>query len=230
MLRRLAGLAQPRWTPLHVGRRGIFIQTAPTPNPDCQKYFNQNFHFFEDGRVADFPTATSAFRSPLARQLFQVDGVKSVFIAEDYLSICRDSRIDWDEINPKVYSAITQWYHSGEPLFTEDAIEEEDTKHLPEDSEAVLAIKELLASRIRPMVQRDGGNIRFVKFDEEEGVVYVKMQGACKSCPSSTNTLKGGIERMLLHYVPEVTELREWKDPEEEEEGSEGTCSTHSAN
>jgi Fe-S cluster biogenesis protein NfuA len=193
--------------PLTLAARGMFIKTATTPNPDSLKFYSLDLTFLNEGKVLDFPGPHAAQKSPLARDLFEVAGVKGVFIADDYITVTKKEDAEWRDLNSKVFGVITNWKQSGKPLVDESAETSDDCTPSAEDSEVVLAIKELLESRIKPMVQRDGGNIRYVGF--EDGIAYVQLQGACSTCPSSTNTLKGGIERMLMHWVPEVEEVRE---------------------
>jgi Fe-S cluster biogenesis protein NfuA len=187
--------------------RSVFIKTATTPNPECLKFYSIDLTFLDEGKTLDFPTARTAYKSPLAKSLFEVEGVKGVFIADDYVTVTKEEELEWNQLSGHIFSAIANWKQSGEPLVDEDAEADTDCQPLPDDDEVVLAIKELLEARIKPMVQRDGGNIRYIGF--EEGIVYLQLQGACSTCPSSTNTLKGGIERMMMHWIPEVEEVTE---------------------
>lgn len=161
-------------------------------------------------QTMDFSSIRYATVSPLATQLFQIDGVTRVFYGSDFISVTKEDGIEWNELKPEVLSVITEHYTRGQPLFTEDLDGEElyaDTKINEGDSEALQMVKEIIQARVRPFVQDDGGDIVLVEFDEEEGKVYVELKGSCAGCPSSSVTLKNGIENMLKHYVPEVKEV-----------------------
>ena len=175
----------------------MFIQTEPTPNPATLKFLPGRT-VLETG-TADFPDRDTAGRSPLASRLFAVDGVTRVFLGSDFITVAKPDETDWSVIKPMVLGAIMDHYTSGEATVaagTEAAIPS------GEDSEIVVQIKELLDTRVRPSVAGDGGDIIFRGF--EDGVVYLHMQGSCSGCPSSTATLKHGIENLLKYYVPEV--------------------------
>ena len=181
----------------------MFIQTESTPNPATLKFLPGQ-SVLEAG-TADFPSADAAAPSPLARRLFGVEGVTGVFLGSDFVTVTKGEGRDWDHLKAPVLGAIMEHFQSGAP-----AIEGEQTsghaEHTGEDAEIVGQIKELLDSRVRPAVAQDGGDITFHGFDR--GVVYLHMQGACAGCPSSTLTLKMGIENLLRHYIPEVVEVR----------------------
>ena len=183
----------------------MFIQTEATPNPDTVK-------FLPGLPVAgylgpfDFPDAASARASLLARALFQVDGVERVFLGSDFVSIGKAPGQDWKHVKPMVLAAIMDHYMAGLPVIDESAITAEDEiEYDGETSEIVKEIKELIETRVRPAVAQDGGDIIFHRFDPDTGIVHLSMRGACAGCPSSTQTLKMGIENMLRTYVPEVT-------------------------
>jgi Fe-S cluster biogenesis protein NfuA len=179
----------------------MFIQTENTPNPATLKFLpGQNV--MGEGAVADFPSAEQAARSPLARALFQVPDVSRVFFGSDFISITKRDG-DWKHLKPALLGVIMEHFTRGLPLI-EGAAEEVDENHYGEggDPDVIAQIKELIDTRVRPAVAQDGGDIIFRGF--EEGVVYLHMQGSCSGCPSSTATLKMGIENMLKHYVPEV--------------------------
>ena len=180
----------------------MFIQTESTPNPATLKFLpGRPVH--ETGRL-DYPDAAAAARSPLARRLFAIDGVAGVHLGTDFITITKAGP-EWQHLKPKVLGAIMEHYQSGEPAVEDDAA---PTDALPEDGDEVSAeIRELIETRVRPAVAQDGGDIVFERF--EDGVVYLQMRGSCSGCPSSTATLKHGIEQMLRHYVPEVTEVRQ---------------------
>jgi Fe-S cluster biogenesis protein NfuA len=178
----------------------MFIQTEDTPNPSTLKFIPGQI-VMSTG-TADFRTADTAGRSPLARTLFGVSGVDGVFLGSDFVSVTKAADAEWFSVKPAVLAAIMDHYTSGLP-----AIEEAEAVIAGEpDSEIVLQIKEILETRVRPAVAQDGGDIVFHDFDD--GVVYLEMHGSCSGCPSSTATLKAGIENMLRYYIPEVREVR----------------------
>ena len=182
----------------------MFIETEGTPNPATLKFL--------PGRevmgvgTADFATAVAADRSPLAADIFALPGVTRVFLGGDFITVTKSDAAGWQGLKPLVLGAIMEHFVAGRPVVLgEDAEPEEDT--LPEDAEIVAQIKELLDTRVRPAVAGDGGDIVFRGF--REGVVRLHMQGACSGCPSSSATLKHGIENMLKHYVPEVRRVEQ---------------------
>ena len=157
--------------------------------------------------TADFPSAETADKSPLASRIYGVEGVTGVFLGTDFVTITKADNVDWDHIKPALLGAIMEHFQSGQPVIAGDhAPASGHADHSGEDSEVVNQIKALLDSRVRPAVAQDGGDITFHGFDR--GVVYLHMQGACAGCPSSTLTLKMGIENLLRHYIPEGTEVR----------------------
>lgn len=182
----------------------MFIQTESTPNPATLKFLPGQT-VLEVG-TADFPSADTAAKSPLATRIYTVDGVTGVFFGNDFVTVTKADAVDWDHIKPAILGAIMEHYQSGQPVIEGEAVASGHAEHDGEDSEVVGQIKELLDSRVRPAVAQDGGDITFHGF--ERGVVYLHMQGACAGCPSSTLTLKMGIENLLRHYIPEVTEVR----------------------
>ena len=157
--------------------------------------------------TADFPTAEGSEASPLAQRLFAVEGVAGVFFGTDFVTITKAEATDWNHIKPAILGAIMEHFQSGQPVMAGDGNGASGhAEHSGEDGEIVGQIKELLDTRVRPAVAQDGGDITFHGFDR--GVVYLHMKGACAGCPSSTLTLKMGIENLLRHYIPEVTEVR----------------------
>ncbi len=183
----------------------MFIQTESTPNPATLKFLPGQT-VLEMG-TADFPSAEAAAKSPLAARVFAVEGVTGVFFGNDFVTVTKADATDWDHIKPAILGAIMEHYQSGQPVMEGDhAPASGHAEHTGADSQIVDQIKELLDSRVRPAVAQDGGDITFHGF--ERGVVYLHMQGACAGCPSSTLTLKMGIENLLRHYIPEVTEVR----------------------
>ncbi|MEM6738888.1 MAG: NifU family protein [Pseudomonadota bacterium] len=184
----------------------MFIQTETTPNPATLKFLPGQT-VLEAG-TADFPTTEAGEKSPLAARVFAVDGVTGVFFGTDFVTVTKTDAIEWDHIKPAILGAIMEHYQSGAPVMGGDgsAATGGHAEHDGEDAEIVNQIKVLLDSRVRPAVAQDGGDITFHGFDR--GVVYLHMQGACAGCPSSSLTLKMGIENLLRHYIPEVTEVR----------------------
>jgi len=156
---------------------------------------------------------TEIKKSPLARDLFKVEGVKGVFLGREFITITKRPEEVWNVLKPQIFSAILDWYSSGQPAVTAQAVEHiSDTAILETDDEVVATIKELMETRIRPAVQDDGGDIFLEGFDPETGIVKVRLAGSCVGCPSSTATLRGGVENMLKHYVPEVTGIQDVTD------------------
>ena len=181
----------------------MFIQTEQTPNPATLKFLPGR-SVMGDGGTASFASAEEAERSPLAERLFEVEGVTGVFFGSDFISVSKAEGQEWYLLKPAVLGVIMEHFVAGKDLLREA---QADGNAVAEtDSEVVSTIKELLDTRVRPAVAQDGGDIIFRGF--EDGVVLLHMQGACAGCPSSTATLKMGIENMLRHYVPEVTEVR----------------------
>ena len=178
----------------------MFIQTEETPNPSTLKFIPGQIVM--PSGTADFRTEESAGRSPLARALFTINGVDGVFLGSDFISVAKSPEADWFSVKPAVLAAIMDHYTSGLPIIEETAAKASGEA----DSEIVVQIKEILDTRVRPAVAQDGGDIVFHDFDE--GVVYLEMHGSCSGCPSSTATLKAGIENMLRYYIPEVREVR----------------------
>jgi Fe-S cluster biogenesis protein NfuA len=182
----------------------MFIETEGTPNPATLKFL--------PGRdvmgagTADFASLASAERSPLATALFDLPGVARVFLGGDFVTVTKNDQIDWPALKPQVLGTIMEHFVAGRPVI-EGAQAAADEDVLPEDSEIVAQIKELLETRVRPAVASDGGDIVFRGF--REGVVKLHMQGSCSGCPSSRATLKHGIENMLRHYVPEVVAVEQ---------------------
>ncbi len=180
----------------------MFIQTESTPNPATLKFLPGR-EVMGDGAVADFPSAEQAHRSPLAKALFTIPEVSRVFFGSDFISVTKRDG-DWKHLKPAILGAVMEHFTQGLPLLEGGADEAEET-FSDEDSEVVAQIKELIETRVRPAVAQDGGDIIFKAFDGSSGVVSLQLQGSCAGCPSSTMTLKNGIENMLRHYVPEVT-------------------------
>lgn len=202
-------------TPRFTLVRSMFIQTQETPNPQSLKFL-PGIKVLSEGGTLDFPSPTSAFCSPLAKLLFRIDGVKSVFFGPDFITVTKvdNEDTDWKLMKPEIYATIMDFFNSGLPVVNENASPSKDTEINEDDDETVAMIKELLDTRIRPTVQEDGGDIIFVDF--EDGVVKLKMQGSCTSCPSSVVTLKNGVQNMLQFYVPEVVSVEQVFDKSDE--------------
>ena len=181
----------------------MFIQTESTPNPATLKFLPGQT-VLEMG-TADFPNAETAGKSPLATRIFAVAGVTGVFFGTDFVTVTKAEAVDWGHIKPAILGAIMEHYQSGAPVIEGEQAAAHQAHDGP-DGDIVRQIKELLDTRVRPAVAQDGGDITFHGFDR--GIVYLHMKGACAGCPSSTLTLKMGIENLLRHYIPEVTEVR----------------------
>lgn len=186
----------------------MFIQTQSTPNPETLKFL--------PGRPVspvtayDFASEAESAASPLAEALFAITGVRGVFLGDDFVSITKSDETDWAVLKPQALAAIMDHFVSGAPILAEGAgaSGREDAGEIAyegETAEIVAEIKELIATRVRPAVAQDGGDIVFRRFDVETGIVHLSMRGACSGCPSSAMTLKQGVENLLRHYVPEVT-------------------------
>lgn len=194
----------------------MFIQTESTPNDDSLKFI-PGVPVMDDG-TAEFLDTRSALASPLALRLMGIDGVRAVFYGPDFVTVSKDSETSWAVIKPEVYSTLMEHFSSGQPLFRSEeeraSAGPQDTAILDSDSETVAMIKELLATRVRPAIMEDGGDIEYRGFTEE-GIVKLKLKGSCRGCESSAVTLKTGIERMLMHYIPEVKGVEQVLDQEE---------------
>ncbi|WP_108263486.1 NifU family protein [Mangrovicoccus ximenensis] len=183
----------------------MFIQTESTPNPATMKFLPGQAVL--QAGTADFPSAEAAAKSPLASRIFEVEGVVAVFFGHDFVTVTKDEATDWDHIKPAILGAVMEHFQSGAPVMEgEQPTAAGHADHDGPDGEIVSQIKDLLDTRVRPAVAQDGGDITFHGF--EKGIVYLHMQGACAGCPSSTLTLKMGIENLLRHYIPEVIEVR----------------------
>ena len=186
----------------------MFIQTEATPNPDTIKFLPGQPVAGNAGPF-DFAAPEEARTSLLARALFQVDGVARVFLGNDFVSVSKAETADWKHVKPMALAAIMDHFVAGLPVIEEDATTTaaptDDTEYEGEAAEIVGEIRELIETRVRPAVAQDGGDIIFDRFEPDTGIVHLHMRGACAGCPSSTYTLKQGIENMLKAYVPEVT-------------------------
>lgn len=189
----------------------MFIETEATPNPATLKFLPGQEVMPAGTR--EFTSDEAAAASPLAQALFDLGDVSGVFFGKDFLSVTAGAGVDWSGLKPQVVSVLLDHFVSGAPLFAGgDAggiavgADDDDMGDDPADADVVEQIKDLIETRVRPAVANDGGDIIYRGF--REGVVYLTMQGACSGCPSSTATLKQGIESLLKHYVPEVSEVR----------------------
>lgn len=191
--------------------RNMFIQTFDTPNPNSMK-FVPGVSVLGNGTY-DFPDWQNAHKSPLAKRLFGISGVKAVFLGPDFLTVTRSSEeVEWKVLKPEIYEVIMDFFTADNQPVLVDSEPSPDTVVDDDDDEIVAMIKELLDTRIRPTVMEDGGDIIFKGFDADTGVVKLKLQGSCSNCPSSSVTLKSGIENMVKFYIPEVQTVEEVKD------------------
>lgn len=180
----------------------MFIQTESTPNPATLKFLPGR-DVMTGGRTANFTDAALSGASPLAVRLFELSGVAGVFLGADFVTVTKQGDQDWDTMKPQILGAIMEHFTTGKPVMNDGA---PDAAAETSSDPIVAQIQELLDTRVRPAVAQDGGDIIFRGF--EGGVVYLHMQGSCSGCPSSTATLKHGIENMLRHYIPQVAEVR----------------------
>jgi Fe-S cluster biogenesis protein NfuA len=183
----------------------MFIQTEATPNPATLKFLPGQPVLGSGAReFRDRADAEAA--SPLAARLFDVEGVRGVFLGADFISVTKGEG-EWQFLKPAVLGAIMEHYLSGAPIVNEAAASAAEGEYAPEDAEIVATIVELIDTRVRPAVAQDGGDIVFQGY--ADGIVYLQMRGACSGCPSSTATLRNGVENLLRHFVPEVREVRQ---------------------
>ncbi len=182
----------------------MFIQTETTPNPASLKFLPGRI-VLGDG-TAEFREAAEAEPSPLAARLFAIPGVAGVFLGGDFVTVTKGD-VEWQHLKPAVLGAIMEHFVSGMPVLNQEQAAAEAEFFAEEDAETVATIKELIETRVRPAVAQDGGDITFQGF--RDGVVFLNMRGSCAGCPSSTATLKHGIENLLRHFVPEVREIQE---------------------
>lgn len=186
----------------------MFIQTESTPNPRTLKFIPGRDVLGRGSR--EFADADSALSSPLAAAIFAIDGVERVYLGGDFLTITKTEGVEWPHLKPHILAAIMDHFVTGRPTLADtgaalDQTGEADIAYDGDAAAIVKEIKEIIEARVRPAVARDGGDITFHSWDHEQGIVRLNMRGACAGCPSSTLTLKQGIENMLRHYVPEVT-------------------------
>ena len=184
----------------------MFIQTEATPNPATLKFIPGRDVLGEG--TLEFRDREAAARSPLAERLFAVQGVTGVFFGSDFVTVTKDES-DWQHLKPAILGAIMEHYMSGAPLLADGSAEPAAAEEFfdEKDAETVATIKDLIETRVRPAVANDGGDITFRGF--KEGIVYLDMKGSCAGCPSSTATLKHGIQNLLRHFVPDVVEVQQ---------------------
>jgi Fe-S cluster biogenesis protein NfuA len=183
----------------------MFIQTEATPNPATLKFIPGRT-VLGDGTL-EFRDREAAVRSPLAEKLFEIPGVTGVFYGSDFVTVTKDDS-DWQHLKPAILGAIMEHYMSGAPLLADGSVEPDAEEFFDEaDAETVATIKDLIETRVRPAVANDGGDITFRGY--KEGIVYLDMKGSCAGCPSSTATLKHGIQNLLRHFVPDVVEVQQ---------------------
>jgi Fe-S cluster biogenesis protein NfuA len=184
----------------------MFIQTEATPNPATLKFLPGRTVLGEG--TMEFRDRDTAGRSPLAEKLFGIQGVTGVFYGSDFVTVTKADG-DWQHLKPAILGAIMEHYMSGAPLLADGSSEDEAAEEFfsDADAETVATIKDLIETRVRPAVANDGGDITFRGF--KEGIVYLDMKGSCAGCPSSTATLKHGIQNLLKHFVPDVVEVQQ---------------------
>ena len=184
----------------------MFIQIEETPNPATQKFIPVGNIVLQNGAIEFKNKIQSAKKSPLAMQLFEISGVEAVFLGHDFITITKSGNANWQYLIPEIQAIIMDFYVSKRPIMFDEFTNENSNKTLDssteEDSEIIKQIKELIEIKVRPAVAMDGGDIIFHSF--ENGIVYLVLKGSCSGCPSSTVTLKNGVETMLKHYIPEI--------------------------
>ena len=184
----------------------MFIQTEPTPNPEVLKFIPGRDVLGDGSR--EFRDIDEATVSPLAEALFEIEGVDKVFLGPDFLTVAKASpAIDWQHLKAPILAAVMDHFTSGAPILRGEAehAAHDDEVYEGDAAQIVAEIKDILDTRVRPAVAQDGGDILFNRYDPATGVVFLHMKGACSGCPSSSATLKAGVENLLRHYVPEVT-------------------------
>lgn len=182
----------------------MFIQTEDTPNPNTMKFLPSRT-ILGDRAALSFARGDDLSASPLAAALFELDGIDNILLAPDFLTVTRLEGQDWNVLRPLVLEVLMNHFLSDQPILADDAAPVEACSTI--DDAIVIQIKDLLDTRVRPAIAQDGGDIAFVRF--EEGIVYLRLRGACAGCPGATATLKMGVERLLRYYIPEVQEVRQ---------------------
>ncbi len=189
----------------------MFIQTEETPNPQSLKFIPDGAAVMKDG-TAEFKNKEQAVKSPLAQDLFKIEGVAGIFFGRDFITVTKAETIEWKLIKTEILATIMDFFVSGKEIMKEEkkSVDDGSENGNEEDSEIVKQIKELIEIKVRPAVAMDGGDIIFRGF--EDGIVKLELKGSCSGCPSSTITLKNGIENMLKHYIPEVEAVEQVSD------------------
>jgi Fe-S cluster biogenesis protein NfuA len=183
----------------------MFIQTEETPNPATLKFIPDGQIVLENGTAEFKSQQQAATKSPLALQLLEIAGVEAIFFGRDFITVTKSGAMQWPQLKAEILATIMDFYVSGKPVMFEQKVAEATSSD--EDSEIVKQIKELIEVKVRPAVAMDGGDIIFHSF--EDGIVRLQLKGSCSGCPSSTITLKNGIENMLKHYIPEVVAVEQ---------------------
>lgn len=196
--------------------RSLFIQTMETPNEQALKFLPL-INILPENETREFLNGRQAANSPLAVKLFSIDGVKAIMYGSNFITIEKTPEIDWSLLKPEIFSILTEFLNNGSPILVDEGNISNDVDINEDDDEVVSMIKELIFTRIKPAIQDDGGDIEFVKFDEDKGTVFLRLKGACRSCDSSSVTLKNGIESMLKYYIEEVQNVESFDDVAEEE-------------
>lgn len=186
-----------------LGIRSLFIQTVETPNEQALKFL-PSMKILEENETREFLSGREASVSPLAVKLFAIDGIKSIMFGSNFITVEKSTGLHWSLLKPEIFSILTEYLTNGTPIISDHSELSKDIEMNENDNEIVSMIKELIFTRIRPAIQDDGGDIEFVDFIEQEGKVLLKLKGACRSCDSSSVTLKNGIESMLQYYIEEV--------------------------
>jgi len=194
-----------RLTPGGLKNKFMFIQTESTPNPATLKFIPDGQIVLENDTAEFKSQKQAATKSPLALQLLEISGIEGVFFGRDFITVTKNDNTDWAKIKTEILATIMDFYVSGKPIMFEQKAKDADENS--EDSDIVKQIKELIEIKVRPAVAMDGGDIIFHSF--EDGIVKLQLKGSCSGCPSSTITLKNGIENMLKHYVPEVESVEQ---------------------
>lgn len=189
----------------------MFIQTEETPNPATLKFIPDGQIVLEKGTAEFKNQKQAATKSPLALQLLEIKGVEGVFFGRDFITVTKSDAQEWPQLKAEIQATIMDFYVSGKPLMYEQKASTQDAND--EDSDIVKQIKELIEIKVRPAVAMDGGDIIFHSF--ENGIVKLILKGSCSGCPSSTITLKNGIENMLKHYIPEIESVEQVSEDDE---------------
>lgn len=192
--------------------RSVFINTESTPNANSLKFLPGREVLPESygtGMYFQKSDIKEIQKSPLVKELFNEVGVKSVFLGRDFITVTKDNDMTWNNLRPSIFALLFEFFSSEKVVINSTPTTVSDTTILDSDSEIVSAIKELIETRVRPSVQEDGGDIFFHGFDTDTGIVKVRLAGSCVGCPSSSITLRNGVENMLMHYIPEVKGIQE---------------------